>query len=251
MREEIGQLLDLHLRKVLPKYLQGKVKVVRTAADLPQVGHQMRDNSGTDGVYLPLTDELYLVADAFDSPERALFVLAHELTHYGFRAKFGLDVQDELLDARNNMVVKKLADAIARDRGMTIATVRRELSERTGLPIGQIGLRTAKYQLQVDTADEALAELNAAIERDDFGYLQDRYGVKVPSIMRNNRRVRLIRIVVVVKEWLAKRAGRAADCYSDIQIWYLLAGVRKSVRDGGNRAGFWRFFRNSARTPME
>ena len=32
----------------------------------------------------------------------------------------------------------------------------------------QIGLRTAKYRLQVETAEEALAELNAAIERNDF-----------------------------------------------------------------------------------
>ena len=228
--------LEALLRKVLPARLQGKVKVVRTAAELPQGGLLVQDGSGIDGVYLPATGELYLVADAFDSPERALFVLAHELTHYGLRAKFGLEVQDEVLAARSNMLIGKLADAIARDRGMTIATVRRELSERTGLPIEQIGLRTAKYQLQVETAEEALAELNAAIERNDFDYLQQRYGVRVPNIMRNDLRARIGRFVEAIKGWLAKLTGKTADSYSDKQVWDLLAGVREQVQQSSDEA---------------
>ena len=95
------------------------------------------------------------------------------------------------------------------------------------------------HRLQVETTNEALAELNAAIERNDFAYLQDRYGVTVPKMMRNDLRGRLSRLAASVKAWLAKLTGKQSSEYSDKQVWDLLAGVRDVVRGGGkSSAGY-------------
>ena len=76
-------------------------------------------------------------------------------------------------------------------------------------------------------------------KRNDFAYLQDRYGVTVPKMMRNDLRGRLSRLAASVKAWLAKLTGKQSSEYSDKQVWDLLAGVRDVVRGGGkSSAGY-------------
>jgi len=230
------QLQDL-LHKAVPPHLRGMIKVAqsRNAETGGSNTHQSTADEVIDDVeatYDPTTNEITFYADAMDSPERALFVLSHELTHYGLDAKYGFGLSNILLETRNNPMIAKLAAAIAVDRSMTVNSVRQDIADALGVPVARIARSAAIHRLQVETANEALAELNAAIERNDFAYLQDRYGVAVPKMMRNDLRGRLARLAASVKAWLAKLTGKQSSEYSDKQVWDLLVGVRDTVLSG-------------------
>lgn len=221
------------IAKELPAHLRERVKVAQSRSNNTQQSAQSEDNDRTEAEYDLSTQQLTLYADAIPTPERALFVLSHELTHYGLDAKYGFGLSSILLEARNNPMIAKLAAAIAVDRGMAVNSVRQDIADARGVPVARVARSAAVHRLQVETANEALAELNAAIERNDFAYLQDRYGVAVPKMMRNDLRGRLSRLAASVKAWLAKLTGKQATDYSDKQVWDLLAGVRETVRGGG------------------
>ena len=216
--------------KALPAHLRERVKVAQSRSNTTQQSARSEDNDLIEAEYDPATGRLTLYADAIPTPERALFVLSHELTHYGLAAKYGSGLSSILLEARNNPMIAKLANAIAADRGMTVNSVRQDIADALGVPVARVAHSAAVHRLQVETTNEALAELNAAIERNDFAYLQDRYGVAVPKMMRNDLRGRLARLAASVKAWLAKLTGKQATDYSDKQVWDLLAGVRDVVR---------------------
>lgn len=228
--------LQAIIAKALPAHLRERVKVAQSRSNNAQQSARSEDRDLIEAEYDPETGQLTLYADAIQTPERALFVLSHELTHYGLDAKYGSGLSSILLEARNNPTIAKLAAEIAVDRGMTVNSVRQDIADALGVPVARVARSVAVHRLQVETANEALAELNAAIERNDFAYLQDRYGVAVPKMMRNDLRGRLSRLAASVKAWLAKLTGKQASDYSDKQVWDLLAGVRETVRGGGNVA---------------
>lgn len=232
--------LQAIIAKALPAHLRERVKVEQSRSNNAQQSAQSEDNDLVEADYDLSTKQITLYADAIPTPERALFVLSHELTHYGLDAKYGFGLSNILLEARNNPMIAKLAAAIAVDRSMTVNSVRQDIADAMGLPVARVARSAAIHRLQVETANEALAELNAAIERNDFAYLQDRYGVAVPKMMRNDLRGRLSRLAASVKAWLAKLTGKQATDYSDKQVWDLLAGVRETVRNGENMAKDWR-----------
>lgn len=225
--------LQAIIAKALPAHLRARVKVEQSRSNTARQSARSEDNDLIEAEYDPATGQLTLYADAIPTPERALFVLSHELTHYGLDEKYGFGLSSILLEARNNPMIAKLAAAIAVDRGMTVNSVRQDIADALGVPVARVARSAAVHRLQVETTNEALAELNAAIERNDFAYLQDRYGVAVPKMMRNDLRGRLSRLAASVKAWLAKLTGKQATDYSDKQVWDLLAGVRETVRGGG------------------
>lgn len=231
--------LQAIIAKALPAHLRERVKVAQSRSNNAQQSARSEDNDLIEAEYDPATGQLTLYADAIPTPERALFVLPHELTHYGLDAKYGFGLSSILLEARNNPMIASLAAAIAVDRKMTVNSVRQDIADARGVPVARVANSAAVHRLQVETTNEALAELNAAIERNDFAYLQDRYGVAVPKMMRNDLRGRLARLTASVKAWLAKLTGKQATEYSDKQVWDLLAGVRDVVRGGGkSSAGY-------------
>jgi DNA repair protein RadC len=235
--------LQAVIAKALPAHLRELVKVEQSRGNNAQQSAQSEDNDLVEADYDLSTKQITLYADAIPTPERALFVLDHELTHYGLDKKYGVGLSSILLEARNNPMIAKLAAEIAVDRKMTVNSVRQDIADALGVPVARVARSAAIHRLQVETANEALAELNAAIERNDFAYLQDRYGVAVPKMMRNDLRGRLSRLAASVKAWLAKLTGKQATDYSDKQVWDLLAGVRETVRNGENMAksdGEWR-----------
>lgn len=231
--------LQAIIAKALPAHLRERVKVAQSRSNNAQQSARSEDRDLIEAEYDPATGQLTLYADAIPTPERALFVLAHELTHYGLDKKYGFGLSSILLETRNNPMIAKLANAIAADRGMTVNSVRQDIADALGISAMKVARSIAIHRLQTETANEALAELNAAIERNDFAYLQDRYGVTVPKMMRNDLRGRLARLTASVKAWLAKLTGKQSTEYSDKQVWDLLAGVRDVVRGGGkSSAGY-------------
>lgn len=228
--------LQAIIAKALPAHLRERVKVAQSRSNNAQQSARSEDNDLIEAEYDPATGQLTLYADAIPTPERALFVLPHELTHYGLDAKYGFGLSSILLEARNNPMIARLAAAIAVDRKMTVNSVRQDIADARGVPVASVARSAAVHRLQVETANEALAELNAAIERNDFAYLQDRYGVAVPKMMRNDLRGRLLRLAASVKAWMAKLTGKQATDYSDKQVWDLLAGVREHVKTESSHA---------------
>lgn len=85
------------------------VRVVQSTADLPESAARFKsDEGGIRGVFIPATDEIYLIADNLHSPLEVAFVVMHEGLHRGLRAFFGADIAPILSQIANtNAKVRK------------------------------------------------------------------------------------------------------------------------------------------------
>lgn len=144
-----------------------KIKIVQSTREIPDefffraLRKLLPIDHGTEGLYDPMTKTVYLISGNIASPERALWVAIHEVVgHAGIRT-LGESVAKLIGYAAKNRFVAKLAMAIADFRG-------------------------EKYEQRRHT-DEAIAELAAAIITGDKYFIRLRYGVTVPTGMRNKR----------------------------------------------------------------
>jgi hypothetical protein len=180
-----------------------KVNTVQSVEDLPaDVRERAQADSGTEGVYDPQTKTVYLIADNIASPERAAWVAAHEVSHAGLRMLHDKSVNEALNIAGGNKYIKELAEAIQEDRG--------------------------NVSQQVAT-EEAIAELSAATESDDFAALEDRYGVKVPAASRNGVIGAMARVYEAVKRFLASITGKPIAEVSNADVRALIGEQRAAV----------------------
>lgn len=150
----------------------------------------------TEGLYDPETRTVYLIADNLATPQRAVWVAAHEVGgHGGIRMLGGL-VKDALDHAAKNSFVTKLAKAIAADRA-------------------------EKFNPREHT-DEAIAELAAATITGQVDNILDRYGVKVPVTMRSNLLGMIRRVVEAVRAFFSKVFGKPVAEVSDSDIYKMI-----------------------------
>jgi hypothetical protein len=181
-----------------------RVNVVQSAEDLPaEIRERVDADANTEGFYDPKTKSVYLIADNLSSTQRAIFVSCHEVIgHGGLRMLHDKTVNEALNIAGANKFVKDLAAAIEKDRGDVSGSI---------------------------AVEEALAELTAAVETDDFGQLEDRYGVKVPNSARNGLRGTVARLMDAVKRFLATVTGKAVASVSDADVRDLIESQRAAV----------------------
>lgn len=183
-----------------------RVKVVQSIHEIPD-GLYFRAlralkpiDQGTEGLYDPPTRTVYLIADNIATPERAVWVAAHEVVgHGGIRMLGGL-VGDALDHAAKNGFVSRLAKAIAVDRG-------------------------EKFSAKEHT-DEAIAELAAATVTGKVDTVLDRYGIKIPVLMRTNLLGRIKRVIEAVRNFVARTFGKPATEVSDGDIYKLLQKMK-------------------------
>jgi GGDEF domain-containing protein len=181
--------------------------VVQSLDELPTNLRSQADES-TEGLYDPETGTVHIVADNVKSPERATWVAAHEVIgHGGLRRLKDQTVDSAVKLASANRFVKDLAQAIGKDRGTEIEI------------------------------EEAIAELSAATETDDFTALENRYGVKVPQSAKNGIRASVARVIQAVKRFFANLTGRSVDEVSDAEIRELISKQRKAVEDRSKVGG--------------
>lgn len=172
------------------------------------------DGSVKDGDYNPETGEVTIYADYVDTPKRARWVAAHEITgHKGVRGwlrEQGVELEPEIRRARSNAVVRDLAQAVAKDRG--------------------INLENSDSDALNESTEEALAELAAADETGDWSEIESRYGVSVPRAMRSGVIAALARWLNAVRRGVARIAGANATDWTEQDFRALVKGARRYVR---------------------
>lgn len=182
-----------------------KINIIQSAEELPRdlTDRILRSGGGLggmEGVFDPKTKAVYLIADNLSSPERAVWVAAHEVVGHGGIRMLGKPVADVVDYAAKNSFVTKLAHAIADDRG-------------------------ENFNARIHT-DEAIAELAAATVTDNVDEIMGRYGVAVPKSMRANLIGTINRVVEAVRNFLAKVLGKQSGEVSDSEIYSLLTSIR-------------------------
>ena len=193
----------------------GRVTFLRGHAGLP--GHLRRgvqrrmDQRGgrgrTAGLYDPESKQVYLFTDVLQSPERALWTAAHEIAgHHGLRELLGDKLDRALELALQNPTVSDLATAVAESRN---------IDQRT-----QAGRMLA--------AEEALAELAAAVRTGDYERISTRYGVEVGEGIRAPLRATIdafLRRLRILLDDLFNRPG-----FSDEDVRALLEAAWQASR---------------------
>jgi GGDEF domain-containing protein len=180
--------------------------VVQSLDELPANLRDQADES-TEGLYDPATGKVHIISDNVKSPERAAWVAAHEVIgHGGLRKLKDQTVDSAVKLAGANRFVKDLATAIGKDRSTEIEI------------------------------EEAIAELSAATETDDFTALENRYGVKVPESAKSGIRASVARVIQAVKRFFANLTNRNVDEVSDAEIRELISRQRQAV-EGRSKVG--------------
>lgn len=181
-----------------------KITIVQSLADLPaDIRSSTNPSAKTEGFYHPRTKAVYLIADNIASPERAAWVAAHEVIgHGGLRMLKDKTVIEALNIAGANSFVRRLAKAITKDRS--------NVSEQIAI-------------------EEAISELAAATETDDFQALAKRYGVEVPSSARNGLRGAVARVLDAIKRFLSVAIGKPIESVSDADVRALIIQQRNAV----------------------
>ena len=150
---------------------KGRVTFLRGIDGLPErlrqgVQRRLEQRGGrgrTAALYDPVEKQVYLFTDVVTTPERAVWNALHEIAgHHGLREFLGDRLDRALELALQNPTVRQVAEAIARERKIDTKTQRGRLL----------------------AAEEALAELAAAVRTGDFAQIESRYDVQVGEGIR-------------------------------------------------------------------
>lgn len=161
------------------------------------------------GLFVPASKSIsgkpfYVVfTGAANTPMLAALVAAHEVSgHYGLRKLLGKDLDSALNIALQNPTVKAVAEKIAEQRKF-------------------------KSGQRLLAAEEALAELNAAIRTGDFGMVQRRYGVAVPVGMQ---RESLMKSIANFLRRLRALFAKQGIVFTDEQVRSLLDAAHQAAQ---------------------
>lgn len=199
-----------------------RVEYLHGYAGLPEnmrKGVESRNALGRKGVtaamYSPDTGRVFLFTDAVKTPERAVWHAAHEIAgHAGLRALLGDRLNPALGIALQNPTVKALADEIFQQR-------------KIGEQMKQSGKSHADGLLL--SAEEALAELGAAIRTDDFEHIKSRYGVDVPPGMRVSVKAAIANFLRRLKVMIDDLFGK--HTFSDEDVRSLMESAWQAAKE--------------------
>lgn len=205
LREAVGNVLGEAGAKV--EYLHGIEGLPERLRKGVSTRLEQRGGRGqTAALYDPATRRVYLFTDVVTSPGRAAFHAAHEIAgHDGLRTLLGKDLDKALNLALQNPTVKALADVMTKQRK----------------------LRPDQSML---AAEEALAELAAAVRTGNYDHIADRYKIAVPEGIR-------ARLTAAIDNFL-KRLKALFDqrgvTFKDSQVRELLEAAWQAVDGKGS-----------------
>lgn len=181
-----------------------KVKTVQSASDLPpDVLARSNPDSMTEGFYYEPTATVYLIADNLATTKRAAWVAAHEVIgHGGLRMLRDKKVTEAVNLASKNRYVSDLGNVIQQGRN--------GLSKQ-------------------EAAEEAVAELAAAIETGNFQGLKDRYQLEVPAAYMNGVKGVVSRVIEALKRFYAAVTNQPVAEVSDAEVRSLIMAARDAV----------------------
>lgn len=202
--------------------VSAKVNYVRGLDALPQrlrdtIARKLEARGGTGrtaALYDPRTKEVYLFTDVVTKPESAVWNVAHEIAgHEGLRTLLGERLKPVLEAALKNETVKDLAEIIAWERGID------ESSERGRLL----------------AAEEALAELAAAVRTGDYSKIESRYGVEVPAGMRSGVKATVERFLQELRALIERAFGPQGFSNQDVRAlleaaWQAVNGATVAMK---------------------
>lgn len=175
--------LDAAVRKVLGDQAS-RVEYVHDYAGLPEnlrTGIEKRNaerkSAGgvavTGAVYDPHSQRVFIITSVVRTPDRAVWNSLHEIAgHDGLRKLLGAKLDPALTIALQNQTVKKLAEAIHADRKMDVAVKKGDMTA---------------HEARMLAAEEALAELQAAIRTGNYDFIAERYGVTIGDGIRTEQ----------------------------------------------------------------
>ena len=162
----------------------------------------------TSGLYDPATKTVYLFTDALRTPSRAVWTAAHEIAgHEGLRTLLGDKLDHALGIALQNPTVAAVADAIAAERAL-------------------------RPNQRLLAAEEALAELAAAIRTGNFAEIEGRYAVPVPEGVRERLTRAIESFLRQLKEMVDDIFGRHQ--FTDEDVRALLENAWQAVNEPAN-----------------
>lgn len=208
LRDALVKVLGDQASRV--EYLHGTAGLPARLRNGVESRTQQRGGVGkTAALYDPATQRVYLFTDVVTNPDRAAFHAAHEIAgHDGLRKLLGKDLDKALTLALQNPTVKALADEMTKQRK----------------------LRPDQSLL---AAEEALAELAAAVRTGNFEHITDRYGVQVPEGIR----ARLTAAIANFLKRLKALFDQRGVTFKDSQVRELLEAAWQAVDGRGATQG--------------
>lgn len=199
-----------------------RVEYLHGYAGLPEnmrKGVESRNALGRKGVtaamYSPDTGRVFLFTDIVKTADRAVWHAAHEIAgHAGLRALLGDRLDPALNIALQNPTVKALADEIFQQR-------------KIGEQMKQSGKSHADGLLL--SAEEALAELGAAIRTGDFEQIKSRYGVDVPPGIREKVKAAIANFLKRLKAMIDDLFGK--HTFSDADVRDLMESAWQAAKE--------------------
>lgn len=180
------------------------IHVVQTQEELPEsVSFHAGEGGMIQGVYDPVGNAVWIVADAIATPAEAVWVAAHEVVgHGGLRMLRDRDIDAAVTLASSNTTVRSLASAIGR--------IRQESDPRINI-------------------EEALAELAAVRETGSYRVMREKYGVDVPLALREGVIGTVARACDAVGRFMRNALGRHEKSADNGTIASLLQQVKRAV----------------------
>lgn len=207
--------------------LAGRVNVVSVLESMPQ--HAKKLITGrVEGWFNGRTGSITLAAENL-TPERAVWVAWHELGHRGFARASWAKYSDTLKSLDKNLIVRKIADAIQKDRA--------------GLDDKAAGVRAVAIE-------EALVELYAAERTGNWAELAERYNVaglsSVNGVAEDNAVIKSAKAAIkrfadAIRRSLArllrKEYSAKVEAMSDKEVLNLLSDLHElNMKDDSAKA---------------
>lgn len=168
-------------------------------------GAQKLISKDVEGWYSPATKRISMVKNNL-TPERAAWVAFHELAHRGIDTHQAKEFKSLLTQASKNQMVRQLAQAIRKERVEHKAN-------------------------QLLAVEEAIAELYAASQTNDYKRIKERYGIAVPKSMQSNMSGYLSRFVERLKTIVAKLLGKNTAEISNEFVFDLLERIDRQTKE--------------------
>lgn len=168
----------------------------------------------TAALYDQAEQQVYIFTDVVTTPDRAVWNALHEFAgHHGLRTLLGDKLDHALEIALQNPTVRRVADAIAAERNIDTTTQRGRML----------------------AAEEALAELAAAVRTGDYDAIARRYSVDVPEGIRASVARAVENFVARLKRLLDDLFGERV--FTDEDVRALLEAAWQAVDGDGATIG--------------
>lgn len=182
------------------------IEVLGSRDDLePAVRRRLNPSERAEGVYDPVTGQVYVFADEVTTPERAVWVAFHETAgHVGLRG-----------------AALKLAGGNRSEAGRALVAALDQAASNPTVRMLRDTIMGQEDYPQALATEEALAELAAAVRTGNYAGIESRYGVRVPAGQRAGLRGDIERFLQAVRAFFQRVLGRDPG-FTDAQVLQLL-----------------------------